>query len=136
MKTILSRFDTNYFFGIPPESQIIWFWLGFFTLTLLASLVIYIFYRSKGVAVKPYRKYAKNFFWPNLTFSIVGLLLVFFRYEKLAMLSWRFWVYVIVLSMIVFNAWYFMIKRNQLEDDLVKYYNTKRKDKWLKNNKK
>jgi hypothetical protein len=32
----------------------------------------------------------------------------------------------------MFNGWYFMIKRDQLDDEIIRFYNTKRKEKWLK----
>lgn len=132
MKTMLSRFNTDYFFSVPPETQIIWFWLGFFILVILATFIVYFTYRAKGIKAKPYRRYAKNFFWPNFTLGIAGLVLTFSRYEKLALLSWRFWVYVTILLVIFYNAWYFMIKRNQLEDELVAFHNNLRKSKWIK----
>lgn len=131
MKTILSKFDSVYFFTIPPETQIVWFWLGFFVLALALTALLYLYFRAKSRTVKPYKKYAKDFFWPNLTIAIVGIVLMFSRYESLALLSWRFWVYFDLLLLIVFNAWYFMIKRSQLEDEILKFHNQKRKEKWL-----
>lgn len=131
MNQFLSRFTTSYFFSIPPETQIIWFWFGCFVALFLITFAIYLVLRARAFKEKPYKRYSKNFFWPNITLAIIGLLLTFSRYEKLALLSYRFWVYVTVLFVIVFNAWYFMIKRNQLEDELLKFYNTERKAKWL-----
>lgn len=131
LKTIFSRFGSDYFFATPPETQIIWFWLGFFVLLLVASLVIYFILRSRGRKEKPYKLYAKHFFWPNFIFALLGLIFIFSRYEGLSFLSYRFWVYVTVLFVIFYNAWYFMIKRNQLEDELVKFHNDERKNKWL-----
>lgn len=136
IKTILSRFTTSYFFTIPPETQIIWFWFGCFLLLLVATFVIYIVLRAKGARIKPYKRYAKNFFWPNFTLAIIGLILTFSRYEKLALLSYRFWVYATILVVVVYNAWYFMVKRNQLEDELLKFHNAERKAKWMPKGKK
>ena len=131
MQTIQNKFNVNYFFAIPPETQIVWFWFGCFVLLLVATVVIYIYLRSKGIKQKPYRRYAKNFFWPNLTLAIIGLILTFSRYEKLALLSYRFWVYVTTLFVVFYSVWYFMVRRNQLEDELLKFMNTERKNKWL-----
>ncbi len=128
---MLSKFNVEYFFAIPPETKIIWFWLGFFVLSLISIIVLYLYYRTKGRTITPYKAYAKTFFWPNLTITIIGILLALSRYERLALLSWRFWVYVAILLLVVFNVWFFMVRRNQLEDELVKFHNTKRKEKWL-----
>jgi len=132
MTTIFSKFNATYFFAIPPETQIVWFWFGFFVLSLVATIVLYLYLQSRGKKVKPYKRYAKNFFWPNLTIAIIGIILTFARYEKLELLSWRFWVYFMLLVSVVFNIWYFMIKRNQLEDEILKFHDTKRKEKWLR----
>ena len=131
MMTLFDRFDINYFFSIPPETQIIWFWLSCFALLLLFTVSVYIYLRSRGVKAKPYRSFSKSFFWPNFAFSIMGLVLTFSRYEKLPLLSYRFWIYITILGVITFNAWFFIVKRSQLEDELLKFYNIERKSKWL-----
>ena len=132
MTSILNRFNSNYFFTIPIETQIVWFWFIFFVLALILTLVLYLYFKSKGKKVKPYKKYAKYFFWPNLVITVIGILLTLSRFEKLDLLSWRFWVYVDLLFLIVFNAWYFMVRRNQLEDEIIRFHDTKRKEKWLR----
>ena len=70
--------------------------------------------------------------WPNISFAIVGLVLTLSRYEKLALFSYRFWVYFTILAVVTFNAWFFIVRRNKLEDELAKFYNNARKDKWIK----
>jgi len=138
MKTILSRFGSDYFFAIPPETGIVWFWFGCFAVLLVIAVTLYMYFRAKGFKQKPYRLYAKRFFWPNLTLATIGLVLTFSRYEKLALLSYRFWVYVTILFVVFYNVYFFMIRRNQLEDELLKFNNDERKQKWLgsRNNKK
>jgi hypothetical protein len=132
MKAILNRFNFNYFFTIPAEAQIVWFWFGFFVLSLCLTGALYLYFNSKSKTVKPYKNYAKNFFWPNLLITLTGIVLTLSRYEKLAMLSWRFWVYVDLLFLIFFNGWYLMVKRNQLEDEIIRFHDAKRKEKWLR----
>jgi amino acid transporter len=136
MKTFLNRFNIEYFFSVPPETQIIWFWFGCFAILFLTTFLFYIFLRSKGKNLKPYKKYSKSFFWPNLSLALAGLILTFSRYEKLSLLSYRFWVYVTILITVVFNVWFFTIKRNRLDDELLKFRNSERKNKWLKTDKK
>jgi len=131
MTDLFSRFNPNYFFAIPPESYGLWVWLSTFTVLLLATFAFYIYLRAKAAKQKPYKKYAKNFFWPNFTLAIIGLLLVFARYEKLALLSWRFWIFLVILFAIVFNVWHLIIKKSKLEDDLLKFHNDERKAKWM-----
>lgn len=134
--TILNRFNMTYFFSVPPETQIIWFWLACFAALLVATFVIYFVLRARGSKETPYKRFAKNFFWPNLLFSIFGLILTFSRYEKLALFSYRFWVYLTILVVITFNSWYFIVKRGQLDDELLVFHNNARKNKWLKPHKK
>jgi ABC-type Fe3+-siderophore transport system permease subunit len=136
MMTWLNRFNSTYFFSVPPETQIIWLWLGAFIVYLVATFGIYLNFRTKAKKAKPFKKYAKGFFWPNLTLALIGLLLTFSRYEKLALLSWRFWVYFTVLLVIVFNVWHFIIKRSKFEDELLKFHNNERKSRWLDKKKK
>ena len=134
--TILNRLNVQYFFGTPAESQIIWFWFACFAIMLILTIAIYFYFRAKGMKIRPYRLYAKTFLWPNVTLSVVGIVLTLSRYESLALLSWRFWVYVTVLGSIVFNVWFFMVRRNRLEDELVRFYDKSRKDKWMKTSRK
>lgn len=138
MMTIFSRFNFNYFFATSPETQIIWFWFACFAVLLAITVIVYIIFRAKAVSEKPYRQYAKSFLWPNLTLAIVGLILTFSRYERLALFTYRFWVYATILVVVTFNAWFFILKRSQLEDELVKFHNNERKEKWMNisNNKK
>lgn len=136
MTTIFSRYGVEYFFAIPPETQIIWFWFGCFAFYFATTIAIYLYFRSKAISLKPYKRFAKNFLWPNLIFSIIGLIFTFSRYEKLTLFSWRFWVYACILCAVVFNAWYFTWKRIKLEDELAKFYNRERKNKWMKKSKK
>lgn len=131
IKTLISRFNAAYFFSIPPETQIVYFWFVCFVLLLATTFVVYLVFRTRGIQEKPYRRFAKNFFWPNFILSLMGLFLTFSRYEKLALLSYRFWVYFTILVTLVFNAWYFIVKQNQLEDELLKYHNAERKAKWM-----
>jgi len=136
MTTILNRFNAAYFFSVPPETQIVWFWLACFVFMLVGTIVAYVVFRTKGANLKPYRRYARGFLWPNLTISLIGIVLTLSRYEQLTVFSYRFWVYVTILSAITFNAWFFTVKRGQLEDELIKFHNTARKNKWLKSSKK
>jgi uncharacterized protein YacL len=138
MKITPSTFNSQYFFSMPPETGIIWFWFGCFVLLMFFTVGFSIYLRSKAVKQRPYKKYATRFFWPNLTLSIVGLILTFSRYEKLVLLSYRFWVYATILFVVIFNAYFFIVKRNELEDELLKFHNNERKQKWMgpKNNKK
>jgi hypothetical protein len=132
MKTIISRFNVNYFFTVPVETQIIWLWFGFFVLSLGVTVILFFYFKSKAKTIKPYQSYGNNFFWPNLIITIIGIILILCRVEKLIVLSWRFWVYLDLLLLAMFNGWYFMIKRDQLDDEIIRFYNTKRKEKWLK----
>lgn len=136
MKTFLSRFNFDYFFTIPPETQIVWFWLGFFFISVVVTIIIFLILRAKGTLLTPYRKYAKNYFWPNFSLNLIGLFFAFSRYEKLALLSWRFWIYFILLLVISFNAYHFVVGRGKLEEELVAFHNKQRKNKWLAGSKK
>ena len=133
---MLSRFNADYFFSPPSESWVIWLWFGLFLVVLALSLVIYSFLLKKSKKTKPYKSYAKTFFWPNFSMSLIGLFFVFSRYEKLALFSLRFWIYLIFFIFIFYNVYFFVFKRKQLHQELLKFHNAERKQKWMPKSKK
>lgn len=133
---ISDRFGLTYFFGQPADTITFGFLLGAFTLALITCLGYYFYLRSKSKQQKPYVAYAKAFFWTNLTLILVGLLHLFGRYENLTFLSWRFWMYLVLATLIAYNGWFFSKKRQELEDELEKHATRVRKQRWLSKGKK
>ncbi len=126
------RFSGDYFFSTPLETITIWFLFSFFIASAVVAFGVFMFIKVKNRNSLAYQEYAKAFFWPNLTLITLGLFITFFRYENIQILSWRIWLYLTLLVMVVFNAWVLVKKRSELEDKLYKDQVKKRKDKWIK----
>ena len=130
--SFFSRFNYNYFFGLPAETFTTLYFLVFFVILILAILVYYILLRKKASKQKPYKVYAREFLWPNLAFDSLAILLILARYESIDIFSWRIWPALLVLVALVYNVWFFVRRRQQLEDELDKLSEKNRKEKWLK----
>jgi hypothetical protein len=129
---ITVNYGSNYFFALPSDSLIVWTYFGFYLTVLILTAVFYFYFSHKKNGAKPYQIFARGFLWPNVTLAITGLILTFFRYEQIQVLSWRFWMYLLLAIIIAFNAWYFTARRQKLIDELEALSEKKRKDKWLK----
>lgn len=135
MPDYLSRFNTDYFFAIPPESNAVYYWLGFYFVALIAGLVAYFYFRRKGRGERPYKPFAKLILISEIPVSIVGLTLILFRYEAVKTLSWRVWPYLTTVVLIANIIW-LIFEWRKVQKNLVKYHSKVRKDKWLKKKKK
>ena len=133
---IMVRYGNDYFFALPSDSLIVWIYFGFFTTLALFATAYYFYLRSLSKHSKPYISYSKSLLWPNVSLATTGLLLTFFRYEQIQVLSWRFWMYILLAAIIAYNAWFFSARRQELNDELEKEAETKRKNKWLNKRKK
>ncbi|MFA5197422.1 MAG: hypothetical protein WC437_03280 [Patescibacteria group bacterium] len=131
MGDLFSRFNTDYFFKIPVESKIVYFWLVLYGVFFIGTLIIYFIFRKKGKTEKPYLPYSKKLLWTDLTISAVGLILVFARYEKLNIYSWRFWQTITFVCLIAANIW-LVLGYKKLKQDLLRFKASMRKEKWLK----
>jgi len=131
MLDFFSRFNLDYFFKVPAESKVVYFWLGLYLLVLVVDLVLYFIYRKKSRAEKPYRSFANKMIWTEVPISVLGLFFVFARYENLRTFSWRFWQYLTALALIAVDVW-LHLERRKLKRDLVHYKSEIRKQKWLK----
>jgi len=127
----INRFSGDYFFSTPMETMMVWILIGTFLTFCIVVFCFYLYLRLSHRKNKLYQEYAKSFFWPNLTFGTIGLFLSFFRYENIDILSWRLWIYLNILIIIVFNVWILVKKRSELDDSIAKQQTKKRKEKWL-----
>ncbi len=134
MGDFFSRFNTDYFFKVPVSSRIIYFWLILYGILFIGTLVIYFILRRKGKKEKPYLPFSKKLIWMDLSISIVGLLFVFARYEKLNIYAWRFWQTLAFITLIAANTWLIMEYR-KLRKELIRFKASQRKEKWLKKKK-
>ena len=132
MLEFLKRFNLDYFFSVPVQSKVIYFWLGLYLLFLLSTIVLYVVYRRKGKKGKPYKVFMKKILWTEIPITTLGLILVFIRYESLQVWSWRFWQYLAFLLLVFANTW-LVIEWKKFKKEQFYYHSQKRKDKWLKN---
>ncbi len=134
MIDFIKRFDTNYFFNVPAHSKVIYFWLALYLIVLITSLIVFFRYRRKGRKAKPYRSFAKKLLWTEIPISILGLFLVFLRYELLQVWSWRFWQYLTFLGLVAATIW-LIFAWKEFQKELVYYHSQQRKEKWIKTRK-
>ena len=91
----------SYWFNPRPEPYGGWLQLGLGLLVLLfIALTLYSKLRSKKKELV-YHRFWGNVFDFSLTQSIVGLLLVFFNYEMIAVLMSKFWYLLWLIEIIV-----------------------------------
>jgi len=133
---LTNRFGVSYFFGQPTDTIMFWFLLGTFVVFFFLILGLYFVFRFKTRKFKPYKGYAKAFFWTNLSLALAAFLNLFARYESLQVLSWRFWMYITLAALVAFNGWFFTKRTFQLTEELTALADKERKDKWLKPTKK
>ncbi len=129
---IMDRFGIGYFFGQPADTITFWFLLAGFAMVLAFTIGFYLSLKMKSRKLKPYRSYAKTFFWPNVTLVALALVNLFGRYENLTLISWRFWMYLILAILIAYNGWFFVKRKEQLDEELAALADAQRKAKWLK----
>lgn len=133
IKDFFLRFNSEYFFTVPAESKIIYFFLGLFLVLLIVTFVAARFISQKN---EIYKRFSKTFFWTNFVLSFTGLFLVFNRYEKVTIFSWRIWVYLVIAIIALINLYFYYISSKRLEADTLKLLSKKRKEKWLNSPKK
>ncbi len=135
ISTILGRYGISYFFGLPADTMTFWVLLSLAVAFLVFVGVYGVYLTRKARKLPPYKFYGKTFFWYNLSLVLLALIHLFGRYENLALLSWRFWMYLLLAIIIAFNGWFFVKRKQQLEDELEAFADKKRKDKWLRKKK-
>lgn len=88
-------FDTN-----PPyQWDFLWRAIGIYGALIIVAIMIKIFLRSPD-----YEKIKNSLFTLGLTCGLIGLLLVFFRFEGISFLSARFWHLILLLVFLIWLA--------------------------------
>lgn len=135
LPSYITKYDYDYFFGIPTGKGI-YAWLALFFIMLVTTVALYLYFIKKGKIELPYKKFAKRFFWPNLTIAITGLILIFLRFESINYFSFRFWDFLLVFCFIALNIYFYLYYRGRLQDEIEEFHQKKRKEKWLPKKKK
>ena len=127
----------KYIFSVPTaQEQIIM--LSIFVITLILAIILNIFLAQKAQKVEPYNSLKKMVFSSLLTFGIVGLIWLFSAYEEITYLSWRFYFYLWLLSLIIYGVYVLFyilgdlrqsINRFQKQSQYQKYLPKERKNK-------
>ncbi len=132
----LSRFNTEYFFSVPPDTKAIWYWLGLYIFLIYVFCFAYFYFYKQSKTDRPIEKYASEFIWVNGGIVLVGLVFWFFRFERLATLSWRIWSYLILLTVVGYNFYFLYHRRKKIKEEIFDFRNIQRKEKWLPKKKK
>jgi Ca2+/Na+ antiporter len=131
---LASKFGYKYLLSIPPQSKIIYFEIGFYLLLIAGSLIL-----KKAILdqkSEAYKRFGKIIVWTNAGLALIGLILVFARYESLPLLSFRFWQILVVLLILATNLYFFFIMNSQVKENSQKEKERKRIEKWLPKSKK
>lgn len=75
-----------------PDSRVSLWLSALFGLSLLASALVWFWLVVKERRNKPYMALRRRFVSYFFTFGFVGLILIFFRWQEIPVLSARFWV--------------------------------------------
>jgi hypothetical protein len=134
--SFLSRFNTEYFFSVPAETMMVWFWLGFYILLIYIFSFIYFIIYKRSKIDKPMSKHGTSYIWINGGLVFVGLFFWWFRFEHFSSLSWRAWHYLVILALIGYNFYFFYFEKKKIKAEVASFRNIQRKEKWLNKKKK
>ncbi len=128
-------YDLNYWFTLRPDEMSLAFLIGFlvfFVLVFLGTFAMVIYKKKKkGALSKPQRKLYDKIQSACATMGLLGLLWLFFAYERVPFLSARFWVLVWLLSM---GLWIYVISRYyslEMKPQIKHLAEKERIEKWL-----
>ncbi len=105
-------------------------YLSVFILFAIIGYKIYL--KIKGDRPKVYKKFDRIWFWGYLTTGVIGLFVWFSRTQNLPIFSTRFISYSFLLIFILFTAYLIYLFTEKTPKELNKYYEKKRKEKYLK----
>ena len=124
-------FRLNYLFSLNPGPKFLYMWplVIIFGIMLMAAIVVIIVsWRTRNIV---YKKLFSKIYTMFLTIGIVGLLLLFFRYENVYFLSGRFFLLFLLVALLIWSGFviYYGIKKFPLE--IINYKNFLRKEKYI-----
>ena len=110
---LIKFFNLSYLFDLRPSiyASTVYFLLAVFGALIVLSLLMKIIERKKK-SQQFLKKLFQKYFSFFLTMGLVGLVLLWFRYENAAVLSARFWLLVWALA---FFLWLINIFKYQLK---------------------
>ncbi len=128
-------YDLNYWFTLRPDEMSLAFLIGFlvfFVLVFLGTFAMIVYKKKKKIVLsKPQRKLYEKIQSACATMGLLGLLWLFFAYERVPFLSARFWVLVWLLSG---GLWIYVISRYyslEMKPQIKKLIEKERIEKWL-----
>lgn len=127
--------NARYFFETPPSFKYTIPFLIFFLVLLLFGVVLRLF-RKKYKKNFLYSQVYKRVFWSGLIFGISGLMLLFFRYEAIPLLSYRIWFLIWLLIFSVMKGYFLWDYFFRIKKDYQVYLEKKTKEKWFVKKKK
>lgn len=125
-------FTTDYLFTVVTggkyERFYLYFPLALLAITLIARAYLFI----KGNRPPVLKTFDRLWFWGGIVFSFLGLFIWFSRNQSLPMFSSRIVSYAWILIMILYAGYLFYFWKKKIPAELSKYYEKKRKTKYLR----
>ena len=134
LKLFFSNFFTkNYLFDSNPSYpfKLLLPLLIFYGLIFLLGLFIPIWINYKYKKFLPYKNVSYKIQTVLLSFSIIGGILLFFRFEEIPYLSSRVLVYLLFLSFIIWLIFFIKYLKKQFKKDLYKFQSKVKQLKYL-----
>jgi len=124
-------FKFNYLFNLNPGPNFFYMWsliVIFFIMFLAAIVIVIVSWRNRNIV---YKKLFSKIYTMLITIGLVGLLLLFFRYENVYFLSGRFLLLFLVVALLVWLGFivYYGIRKFPLE--ITDYKDFLRKEKYI-----
>ncbi len=109
----LKFFNPPYLFDLKPYTypQTINIMIGFFSLLVVIAIIIKV-YQSFKKLPKSEIKLFNSYFSFLMTLGFLGLVLTWFRYERISLLAGRFWL---IVWLIIGGFWLYKILKYQFK---------------------
>ncbi|EKD56548.1 MAG: hypothetical protein ACD_58C00149G0001 [uncultured bacterium] len=113
----------SYYFNPQPSytQNEIWFYLIFFAVILIGSIVLKIIYKKKSLVKQLYNFFDNQFFASFLTCAIIGFVLLFFRWQYIIYLSTRILIIIDFLITLIYLILFIIYLLKKLPHKLEKF---------------
>ncbi len=123
--------DQHYLFSTNEEFKYWYVYLPFFGLFVFLAFLVSMLLKKQD-SYKAKKAFERQFFWIYLIFGLLGLTSVFARLQNLPIFGSRVMTLSILVLFLIANVWLVYYYRTKTKNELLKFENKQRKEKWLK----